>query len=168
MAVYSRADGLDGGSGAVLGGGTTGNFPIYSATGTWKGRRKVTASQEVANKGSKPRFDVTKLVGDGQAIYDKVECASRLLKNPLAAPCGVGNGLKMLMYTPVHCAFSPISALSGIHQKLFQQPARGYARIISIINTWWCFLIVPASITEWQISLACCYPSGLCGEARYL
>ncbi|MEJ2466855.1 MAG: hypothetical protein P8045_14330, partial [Candidatus Thiodiazotropha sp.] len=29
----------------------------------------------------------------------------------------------MLMYTPVHCAFSPISALSGIHQKLFQQPA---------------------------------------------
>jgi hypothetical protein len=46
---------------------------------------------------------------------------SRLLKNPLAAPCGVGNGLKMLMYTPVHCAFSPISALSGIHQKLFQQ-----------------------------------------------
>jgi anaerobic magnesium-protoporphyrin IX monomethyl ester cyclase len=51
------------------------------------------------------------------------EEASRLLKNPLAAPCGVGNGLKMLMYTPVHCAFSPISALSGIHQKLFQQPA---------------------------------------------
>jgi hypothetical protein len=59
-----------------------------------------------------------------QQRFEASLSASRLLKKPLAALCGVGNGLKMLMYNPVHCAFSPISALPGIHQRVFQQPTR--------------------------------------------
>jgi hypothetical protein len=47
----------------------------------------------------------------------------RLLKKSWAAPCCVGKWLKMLMYSYVHCAFSPLSALPDIHRRLFQQPA---------------------------------------------
>jgi len=50
---------------------------------------------------------------------------NRLLKNPHAAPYGVTNRLKMLMYWRVHCAFSPLCALSCTRLKLFQQPVKG-------------------------------------------
>lgn len=50
--------------------------------------------------------------------------ANRLLKNPLAAPRGVGYGLKMLLYSPSTLRFFTISTLPGIHQRVLQQPAK--------------------------------------------
>ena len=74
---------------------------------------------------------VTVGVSDGCGIFGdvnaQIRCPSSVLKFTPAARCGVGNRLKMLMYWRVHCAFSPISALPGIHRSEFQQTA-SYAR----------------------------------------
>jgi len=62
--------------------------------------------------------------GSCQGSDRQLTALAVLLKNPRVAPYYVGNGLKMLMYCLVHCAFSHIAALSGIRRRLFQQPAR--------------------------------------------
>ena len=49
---------------------------------------------------------------------------NRLLKKSHVARYGVEIRLKMLMYCPIHCAFSPDFALSRAHLRLFQQPVR--------------------------------------------
>ena len=56
-------------------------FQFYYAAGTWKRRRKVIAKLEVTDQGSNPRFIVTNLAGDKQALYDKVYCARGDMEN---------------------------------------------------------------------------------------
>ena len=49
---------------------------------------------------------------------------NRLLKKHRAAPSCVAKRLKMLIYSNVNSAFSPICALSDICRTLFQQPVK--------------------------------------------
>jgi len=55
-------------------------------------------------------------------VLSTLVCFSRLLKKSHAAQSGVNNWLTMLMYWRVHCACSPIFALSCTRLRLFQQP----------------------------------------------
>src|SRR5260370_757103 len=51
------------------------------AAGTWDVPRRVIAKAEHTAQGSNPRFVVTNLEGDGQALYDEVYCARGEMEN---------------------------------------------------------------------------------------
>ena len=48
------------------------------AAGTWERERRVIAKAEYTDKGENPRYVVTSLEGDAQALYDKMYCAHGL------------------------------------------------------------------------------------------
>lgn len=50
-------------------------FRFQYAAGTWKQTRQVIAKLEVTDKGRNPRFIITNLEGDKQALYDDLYCA---------------------------------------------------------------------------------------------
>lgn len=56
-------------------------FQFTYAAGSWKTRRKVIAKLEISDNGQNPRFIVTNLEGDKQALYDKVYCARGDMEN---------------------------------------------------------------------------------------
>ena len=51
------------------------------AAGTWDKKRRVIAKAEHTAQGSNPRFVVTNLAGDAQALYDEVYCARGEMEN---------------------------------------------------------------------------------------
>ena len=51
------------------------------AAGTWEVSRRVIAKAEHTAQGSNPRFVVTNLAGDAQALYDEVYCACGEMEN---------------------------------------------------------------------------------------
>jgi hypothetical protein len=51
------------------------------AAGTWDVSRRVIAKAEHTAQGSNPRFVVTNLAGDAQALYDEVYCARGEMEN---------------------------------------------------------------------------------------
>jgi len=51
------------------------------AAGSWKTKRRVIARIEHATKGANPRYVVTNLEGDGQALYEKLYCARGDMEN---------------------------------------------------------------------------------------
>ena len=51
------------------------------AAGTWDRERRVIAKAEHSDQGSNPRFVVTSLTGEAQAIYDDVYCARGEMEN---------------------------------------------------------------------------------------
>jgi len=51
------------------------------AAGTWDRSRRVIAKAEHSAQGSNPRFVVTSLAGEAQAIYDEVYCARGEMEN---------------------------------------------------------------------------------------
>src|SRR5215210_357724 len=51
------------------------------AAGTWDRPRRVIAKAEHSDQGSNPRFVVTSLDGDAQAIYDEIYCAGGEMEN---------------------------------------------------------------------------------------
>jgi hypothetical protein len=51
------------------------------AAGTWDEMRRVIAKAEHTAQGSNPRFVVTNLAGDAQALYDEVYCARGEMEN---------------------------------------------------------------------------------------
>ena len=51
------------------------------AAGTWDRSRRVIAKAEHGDKGSNPRFVVTSLQGEAQAIYDDIYCARGEMEN---------------------------------------------------------------------------------------
>ncbi len=51
------------------------------AAGTWDVSRRVIAKAEHTDQGSNPRFVVTNLEGDAQALYDEVYCARGEMEN---------------------------------------------------------------------------------------
>lgn len=51
------------------------------AAGTWDLERRVIAKAEHSEKGANPRFVVTSLEGDAQAIYDEIYCARGEMEN---------------------------------------------------------------------------------------
>jgi hypothetical protein len=51
------------------------------AAGTWDKERRVIAKAEFTDKGRNPRFVVTNLEGDAQALYDEVYCARGEMEN---------------------------------------------------------------------------------------
>lgn len=51
------------------------------AAATWDHSRRVIAKAEHTDKGSNPRFIVTNLEGDAQALYDEVYCARGEMEN---------------------------------------------------------------------------------------
>jgi hypothetical protein len=51
------------------------------AAATWDKPRRVIAKAEHTEKGSNPRFVVTNLAGDAQALYDEVYCARGEMEN---------------------------------------------------------------------------------------
>lgn len=54
---------------------------IDYAAGTWDRQRRVIAKAELTGKGENPRFVVTSLEGDAQALYDQVYCARGEMEN---------------------------------------------------------------------------------------
>jgi len=54
---------------------------IHYAAGSWKRQRRVIAKIEHTDKGSNPRYVVTNLSGDGQALYEKLYCARGEMEN---------------------------------------------------------------------------------------
>jgi hypothetical protein len=54
---------------------------IQYASGTWTRERRVIAKAEVTDKGPNPRYVVTNLEGDAQALYDEVYCARGEMEN---------------------------------------------------------------------------------------
>ena len=56
-------------------------FQFHYAAGTWHRQRKVIAKLEITGKGRNPRFIVTNLEGDKQALYDKLYCARGEMEN---------------------------------------------------------------------------------------
>ena len=54
---------------------------INYAAGTWDRERRVVAKAEFTDKGENPRYVVTSLEGDAQALYDKVYCARGEMEN---------------------------------------------------------------------------------------
>ena len=54
---------------------------IRYAAGSWKCKRRVIAKIEHSSRGSNPRYVVTNLKGDGQALYDKLYCARGEMEN---------------------------------------------------------------------------------------
>jgi hypothetical protein len=53
---------------------------LYKA-GTWDRKRRVIAKAEHTEKGANPRYVVTNLEGDAQALYDEVYCARGEMEN---------------------------------------------------------------------------------------
>jgi hypothetical protein len=51
------------------------------AAGTWDRSRRVIAKAEHSDQGSNPRFVVTSLAGEAQAIYDEIYCARGEMEN---------------------------------------------------------------------------------------
>jgi len=51
------------------------------AAKTWAWERRVILKAEVTDKGRNPRFVVTNLEGDAQAIYDEIYCARGEMEN---------------------------------------------------------------------------------------
>ena len=51
--------------------------------GSWDRARRVIAKIEHGAKGSNPRYVVTNLSGDGNALYDKLYCARSEMENRL-------------------------------------------------------------------------------------
>jgi Transposase DDE domain group 1 len=51
------------------------------AAGTWDRPRRVIAKAEVTGKGENPRFVLTSLEGEAQALYDQVYCARGEMEN---------------------------------------------------------------------------------------
>jgi hypothetical protein len=51
------------------------------AAGTWEKERRVIARIEHTDKGENPRFVVTSLAGDGQALYERIYCARGEVEN---------------------------------------------------------------------------------------
>jgi hypothetical protein len=51
------------------------------AAGTWDHPRRVIAKIEHTHKGINPRYVVTNLQGDGQALYDRLYCARGAMEN---------------------------------------------------------------------------------------
>ena len=51
------------------------------AAGTWDKERRVIARIEHTDKGENPRFVVTSLAGDGQALYEQTYCARGEMEN---------------------------------------------------------------------------------------
>jgi hypothetical protein len=51
------------------------------AAGTWTRERRVIAKAEVTDKGPNPRYVVTDLEGEAQALYDEVYCARGEMEN---------------------------------------------------------------------------------------
>ncbi len=56
-------------------------FRFHYAAGTWKQPRQVIAKLEVTDKGRNPRFIITNLEGDKQALYDDLYCARGDMEN---------------------------------------------------------------------------------------
>ena len=54
---------------------------IHYAAGSWDCKRRVIAKIEHSARGSNPRYVVTNLKGDGQALYDKLYCARGDMEN---------------------------------------------------------------------------------------
>ena len=54
---------------------------IEYAAGTWRRQRRVIAKAEVTDKGPNPRYVVTDLEGEAQALYDEVYCARGEMEN---------------------------------------------------------------------------------------
>jgi hypothetical protein len=54
---------------------------IDYAAGTWDKERRVIAKAEYGEQGKNPRFVVTSLAGDAQALYDEVYCARGEMEN---------------------------------------------------------------------------------------
>ena len=54
---------------------------LHYAAGSWNRARRVIAKIEHTAKGSNPRYVVTNLKGDGQALYDKLYCARGEMEN---------------------------------------------------------------------------------------
>lgn len=54
---------------------------IQYAAGTWARERRVIAKSEVTDKGPNPRYVVTDLEGEAQALYDEVYCARGEMEN---------------------------------------------------------------------------------------
>ena len=54
---------------------------FYYAAKTWNKKRRVIAKLEVTAKGSNPRFILTSLQGDNQALYDDLYCARGDMEN---------------------------------------------------------------------------------------
>jgi hypothetical protein len=54
---------------------------LQYAAGTWDKTRRVIAKAEHTHQGSNPRFVVTNLEGDAQALYDAVYCARGEMEN---------------------------------------------------------------------------------------
>jgi hypothetical protein len=68
------------------------------AAGAWLGVKTSRLSNDSAQYSDRRRRDgIGRILGPDNTVPIG---PSRLLKNPLAAPCGVGNGLKMLIYSP--------------------------------------------------------------------
>jgi hypothetical protein len=87
-------------------------FQFYYAAGTWKRRRKVIAKLEVTDQGSNPRFIVTNLAGDKQALYDKVYCARGDMEReacPRGRIASKSNSWGCLPIVPVPITGGPIS-----------------------------------------------------------
>ena len=54
---------------------------FHYAAGTWDRKRRVIARIEHGDKGENPRFIVTSLAGDGQALYEQTYCARGEVEN---------------------------------------------------------------------------------------
>lgn len=54
---------------------------LYYGARSWQRRRAVIAKLEVSDRGRNPRFIVTNLNGDAQALYDHVYCARGEMEN---------------------------------------------------------------------------------------
>jgi hypothetical protein len=54
---------------------------IEYAAGSWARERRVIAKAEVTDKGPNPRYVVTNLKGEAQALYDEVYCARGEMEN---------------------------------------------------------------------------------------
>jgi len=54
---------------------------FHYAAKPWKRHRQIIAKLEVSGKGRNPRFIVTNLEGDKQALYDDIYCARGDMEN---------------------------------------------------------------------------------------
>ncbi len=54
---------------------------IHYAAGSWNRPRRVISKIEHSAKGGNPRYVVTNMKGDGQALYDKLYCARGEMEN---------------------------------------------------------------------------------------
>ena len=56
-------------------------FRFHYAANTWKQSRQIIAKLEVTDKGRNPRFIITNLEGDKQALYEDLYCARGEMEN---------------------------------------------------------------------------------------